>query len=205
VKVSALPTTFTASPVPRGVGIKRRANAENGSVPSPTKRKKSAEAIDPATLTSKPPPSERVAKNSKKVKSKKYISEASKTKSKTKNAPVGSDEEEGDTGLEEAYERRQRLGEQSAPSTEKNRDAPESSSDSEVDTSQLIHETVAKGERHGKTRPTQRHVHHDSPRDETKEQRDARTIFIGNVSVEVAKSKVCPISFLARTPISHVR
>jgi len=45
---------------------------------------------------------------------------------------------------------------------------------------------VVKKVQRDRTRP--RHVHFVPP-DETKEQRDARTIFIGNVSMEVAKSK----------------
>lgn len=35
------------------------------------------------------------------------------------------------------------------------------------------------------------------PEDETSEQRDARTIFVGNVAVEVAKSRVRPL-------VSHI-
>lgn len=40
------------------------------------------------------------------------------------------------------------------------------------------------------------------PQDETSEQRDSRTIFVGNVAAEVAKSKVCPI-FQPLSNIAH--
>ncbi|KAH9168712.1 hypothetical protein EDB89DRAFT_2202330 [Lactarius sanguifluus] len=154
------------------------------------KRKKSAKAIDQSLLTSKPENAGPVKNDSKKIKRKRQISEASTSKSKTKDVPEGSDEEEADGGLEKAYERRNRhLAKEGAPSTSKNKEGPEDTSDSEVDASQLVHETVAKGDRHAKTRPTRRRIHHDSPPNETKEQRDARTIFIGNVPVDVAKSK----------------
>ncbi|KAH9065193.1 hypothetical protein EDB87DRAFT_1679701 [Lactarius vividus] len=173
--VSALPTN------------KRRRDTVNGLLPGPVKRKKSAKAIDQSFLTSKP---ENVANDSEKTKRKRQTSKASKSKSKTKDAPEGSDEEEADGGLEEAYERRNRhLANEGAPSTSKDKEKPEDNSNSEVDASQLVHETIAKGDRHAKTRPIRRRIHHDSPPNETKEQRDARTIFIGNVPVDVAKSK----------------
>jgi hypothetical protein len=41
--------------------------------------------------------------------------------------------------------------------------------------------------RRSRTRPG---TAHSSPPDETKEERDARTIFLGNVPMEVAKGKV---------------
>jgi nucleolar protein 12 len=205
-QVSTLPTSLTATPVPRNAGIKRSRDTGNGSLPDSVKRKKSAEAIDQSqSLTSKPATAEPLAKDSKNVKRKKRISEGSKTRSKTKDASEGSDEEEADGGLEEAYERRNRRpGKEGAPSTSKNKEGSERTSESEVDASQLVHETVARGDRHGKTRPTRRRImHHDCPPDETKEQRDARTIFIGNVPVEVAKSKVCPGFFLTHAGLTY--
>jgi len=77
------------------------------------------------------------------------------------------------------------------------------SSDSEGETSQLVHETaVVKKDRSSKTR--QGHVHNVNP-DETKEQREARTIFLGNVPVEVAKEKVY-LKFLPpmTSPVSQI-
>ena len=61
-------------------------------------------------------------------------------------------------------------------------------SDDEGDPSKMVHESLLKG---GAAKDTSRagkvkHV----PTEETTEQRDARTLFIGNVAVEVTKSKV---------------
>jgi nucleolar protein 12 len=196
-QVSTLPTSLSATPVPQKAGSKRRRGIGNG--PLPIKRKKSSEAID-QSFTSKPATAEPIAKDSKKVKKQRRISEDSKTRGKTKDASEGSDEEEADGGLEEAYERKNRRpGKQGSPSTSKNKEGPESASNSEADASQLVHETVANRDQHRKTRPTRKRIHHESPPDETKEQRDARTIFIGNVPVEVAKNKVCPSLFLFHT------
>ena len=200
-QVPALPTGFTATPTPENTGIKRRRDIGNGLVPGPIKRSKAAGAIG-QSLTSKPAIAEPLAKGSKKVKVKRGLREGSKTKSKTKDALEESDEEEVDCGLEEAYERKNRHpGKQDAPSTSKNKEGSESTSESEVDASQLVHETVKRQDQLGKTRPTRRRImHHDCPPNETKEQRDARTIFIGNVPVDVAKSKVCPNLPLSSLP-----
>ena len=197
-QVSTLPTSLSATRVVQNAGSKKRRDIGNDSLP--IKRKKSAEAIDPTLLTSKPATAEPVAKDSKKVKKRRRTSEASKTKGKTKGASEGSDEEETDGGLEETYERKNyRPEKQGAPGTSKSKEESDNTSDSEADASQLVHETVAKEDQHGKTRPARRRIHHESPPDETKEQRDTRTIFIGNIPVEVAKSKVCPSFFLFHT------
>ena len=72
-----------------------------------------------------------------------------------------------------------------------------SESDDEGDPSKLVHESLQKGappkgqSRHGKSKFI--------PSEETPEQRDARTVFVGNVAVEVAKSRVRPPSHNAHT------
>ncbi|KAF8272818.1 hypothetical protein EI94DRAFT_1776724 [Lactarius quietus] len=196
------PTSLSVTPIPQNTGIERRRDAGNVSLPGPIKRKKSGGAID-QSLTSKSAKAELEAKDSKKVKKKSRTSEAPKTKSKAKDVSEGSDEEEADGRLEEAYERKNRPGKPSTPSTPKNKEESESTSDSEVDESKLVHETVANGDGLGKTRPTRRRIHYEHPLDETKEQRDARTIFIGNVPVEVAKSKSALKQF-RRHILSHL-
>ena len=203
--VSTLPTSLTATPVPQNAGVKRRRDTGNVSLPLPAsiKQKKSARPIDQSLLTSNTAAAQPVAKDSKKIKKKRRVDESSKVKGKTKDSSEGSDEEQVDDGLEEAYERKiRRPATEGAPRTSKNKEESESASDSDVDgsTSQLVHETVAMGGQQGKTRPTRRRIHYERPPDETKEQRDARTIFIGNIPVEVAKSKVCTsFLFLALT------
>ena len=69
-------------------------------------------------------------------------------------------------------------------------------SDDEGEPSDLVHESLVKGgqakgqSRHGKAK--------FAPSEETPEQRDARTIFVGNVAIEVTKSRVgLPLSVLA--------
>lgn len=63
-----------------------------------------------------------------------------------------------------------------------------SGSDNEGDSSKLVHESLQKSpqskeqSRHGKPKFV--------PSKETPEQRDARTVFVGNVAVEVTKSRV---------------
>ena len=68
-----------------------------------------------------------------------------------------------------------------------------SESDEEGDPTQMVHESLLKGSaskatsQNGKTKYV--------PTEETTEQRDARTVFIGNVAVEVTKSRVQFLAF----------
>lgn len=65
-----------------------------------------------------------------------------------------------------------------------------SDSDDEGDPSQMVHEAVTKGGKAGSSK--KKYV----PSEETPEQRNARTIFIGNVPVDVVKSRVRSIALL---------
>ncbi len=71
---------------------------------------------------------------------------------------------------------------------EEDKEETPSESDDEGDPSELVHESLQSGthpkgqSRHGKSKFI--------PSEETPEQRDARTIFVGNVAVEVTKSRV---------------
>jgi nucleolar protein 12 len=118
----------------------------------------------------------------------------SKKTTRTEKAPedIGASDEDN-AGLEETYEHKVRPGKHVARGSSREEQLNDNS-DSEEDASQLVHETMVKNAQLVKTRS--RHAHHYVPPDETKEQRDARTIFLGNVPMEVAKSKVCPLSFL---------
>jgi nucleolar protein 12 len=71
-------------------------------------------------------------------------------------------------------------------------DDPSEESDEDADFSPPIHEslTVKKDQRISHSVGKRKHA----PSDETSEKRDARTIFIGNLPVEVAKSKVCVLN-----------
>jgi nucleolar protein 12 len=102
-------------------------------------------------------------------------------------------DDEDNAGPEEVYEHKIRTGKQLARGSSRDEEQLDDTSDSEEDVSQLVHETVVKNPKRDRTRP--RPAHHHIPPDETKEQRDARTVFLGNVPMDVAKSKVCPLSF----------
>ena len=66
-------------------------------------------------------------------------------------------------------------------------DSDDSDSDEEVDPSKLVHETVANNGKHKNARSRKaKYV----PEGETREQRDSRTVFVGNVPIEAVKTKV---------------
>ena len=82
-------------------------------------------------------------------------------------------------------------GEEDIPHASGSSAAPASSvADSDVDDegdpSQLVHESLAPGGKHKHSGHKTKYV----PEGETSEQRDARTVFVGNVPLEVMKSKV---------------
>ena len=62
----------------------------------------------------------------------------------------------------------------------------DSASEDELDPSKLVHESVASGSKSKTGSGKTKYV----PPEETQEQRDARTVFVGNVPVEVVKSRV---------------
>lgn len=74
------------------------------------------------------------------------------------------------------------------PTTRPKQDDSDSSesSEPESDAEPIVHESLTKRTRTPKTKPTKY-----APPDETPAQRDARTIFVGNLSVQVASKRVC--------------
>ena len=189
LQISTLPTNSHQTAT--NTGAKRRRDALRDDFPTPLKRKKSVNARGQSSR--RPPPTTNPESHSKAAKEKKS-DEVPKKGAKNKELPTESDDEEDDAGLEEAYERKVRPGKQIATGPSRNKAQPSGSSDSEGETSQLIHETaVVKKDRRSKARQGRGH---NVPPDETKEQRDARTIFLGNVPIQVAKEKVYLNSFL---------
>ena len=79
----------------------------------------------------------------------------------------------------------------------------ESSSDVDWDLEPPMHETHA-SDSATKVRSKSRKKTKFSPPDETPAQRDARTIFVGNIPIDVAKSKVCPIALISRSVLNKV-
>jgi nucleolar protein 12 len=59
-------------------------------------------------------------------------------------------------------------------------------SESDLRTSTIVHETFKENSRKDKASAKLKYA----PADETREQRDARTIFVGNLPIEVAQKKV---------------
>jgi nucleolar protein 12 len=182
-QISTAPTNPRVALI--NTGVKRRRDASKDAIPSPVKRKKSVDAREQSTL--RQPRTSNLGSHSRATKERKG-NEASKKKTKPNQSPASSDDEDADAGLEEAYERKVRLGKQVATASSRNKEQLRGSSDSEGETSQLVHETTVKKDRRSRTRPRQVH---NAPLDETKAERDARTIFLGNVPMEVAKGKVC--------------
>lgn len=83
-----------------------------------------------------------------------------------------------------------------------NNEVPDSKhSDEEGDPSELVHESLTGGQAKGKGKHAQNKF---TPLEETSEKRDLRTIFVGNVSVEVMKSKVCLLALFPPDTISFM-
>jgi len=184
VQISTPPTN--PSTALTNSGAKRRRDASKDAVPSLVKRKKSVDARKQPSL--RPPRTTHLGSRSKATKERK-VTEVPNKKAETNESPAESDDEDADAGLEEAYERKVRFGKQVATRSSRNKEQPSSSSESEGETSQLVHETAVKKNKNRRSRTRPGKVH-SSPPDETKEERDARTIFLGNVPMEVAKGKV---------------
>jgi nucleolar protein 12 len=118
----------------------------------------------------------------------------SKAKKRKVEPPALSESDEENGQLEDAYLSRRPSG---SKAVETNIDiaSPSEASDDdgdEADTSRLVHESVANAEAQNAKSSRSRKTH-NSPPDETSEQRDKRTIFVGNVPAEVAKSRVCDV------------
>ncbi|KAI0632212.1 hypothetical protein C8Q77DRAFT_1210519 [Trametes polyzona] len=129
-------------------------------------------------------------------------------KKSKKAAESGSESEEDEDA--KLAERIQKKSASSKPAQKEESEGSESDSDDEGDPSKLVHESLLKGaqpkgqSRHGKAKYV--------PSEETAEQRDARTVFVGNVAVEVTKSKPMQkqfkrhlLSFVPSAKIESVR
>lgn len=87
------------------------------------------------------------------------------------------------------------------PDADSDAESSQSNSEDDIDPSSLMHESLLNGNKSkgkAKASPQKKYV----PPDETQEQRNARTIFVGNVSVEVAKSRVSTFLLNAHTVLT---
>ena len=179
-------STPSSAPTTGKTAVKRRRDTVEDAIPAPSKRKKSVNDNAQSSVLPPIPSTNEPTSHSKRIKEGK-AKRVSKKTTRTEDAPEESGNEEN-SGQEEV-----RPGKQVASGSSRDEEQPNDTSDSEEDASQLVHETMVKNVQRDKTRS--RHVQHHIPADETKEQRDARTIFLGNVPMEMAKSKVRPLSF----------
>jgi nucleolar protein 12 len=186
VQISTLRTK--PNPPTTKTGAKRRGDAIEDAFSAPDKRKKFVNAKEQPPLgsilrTNAP------ASRSERSKEGKANGVSKRTTKTEKTLEESGDD--ADAGLEDAYEHKVCPAKQVARSSSRDEEKLNDTSDSEADAVQLTHETVAKKAQRDRIRS--RRVHH-VPLDETKEQRDARTVFLGNVPMEFVKSKVCPSS-----------
>ncbi|KAI8986067.1 hypothetical protein BD414DRAFT_487523 [Trametes punicea] len=128
---------------------------------------------------------------------------------KSKRADSVSESEE-DEDAKFARRTRKKGKSENVTHDEEDAESSPSDSDNEFDPSKLVHESLLKGgqskgqSRHGKAKYV--------PPEETPEQRDARTIFVGNVAVAVTKSRPAQkqfkrhiLSFVPSAKIESVR
>ncbi|KAJ8501954.1 hypothetical protein ONZ51_g267 [Trametes cubensis] len=132
-----------------------------------------------------------------------------KQKAKKTAESSSESEEDEDAKLAERMHKKSKKS-QSAQDAKKDSDDGSEDSDDEGDPSNLVHESLLKGE---KTKGQSRHGKAKfAPSEETPEQRDARTIFVGNVAIEVTKSRPIQkqlkrhiLSFVPSAKIESVR
>lgn len=145
-----------------------------------SKRRKSKSENHPKVAQTVEKPSERKTKTQepKPVKQAKLGD-----KGKARKVEEVSDEEEDNSDLERTYlHGKKDTGTEKAPET----DSENSENSDDEGTSNLVHESLREGKKARKTGRKIKYV----PAEETAEMRDTRTIFIGNLPVEVAQKKV---------------
>ena len=120
-----------------------------------------------------------------------------KKKAKTSEVEVKGKKEKKDKKVEEKKKKKSEEEEETAASPTKSNDNEDlsASDDDDADTDTIPkHESLTKG---SKSRDRGKKEKVLAPPDETPEQKDRRTIFIGNVPLEVASKRVCLSLFSA--------
>ncbi|OCH91899.1 hypothetical protein OBBRIDRAFT_727978 [Obba rivulosa] len=179
-----------AEPVSDGANGKKRKHTENT---TSAKAKKS-----------------RIGKERAQDRQKSPTKSAKRTKVVAPQPPKDSESSEVDAPVSTVQQSSGKGHKRAKPASVANEDSEDdsSSSDSEGDAPQLVHESVSKGAKKGAGRKKKRFI----PEDETPQRRDARTIFVGNVAIEVAKSRPLQkqlqkhiLSFVPTAKIESVR
>ena len=113
---------------------------------------------------------------------------AKKAKKETKSLPRKTKKKENALA-EDDSDSGESVAEQESSKNDDGRVSSDSEEDEDepFDPSMIVHESLRKSkEKSHKPTPKKKYV----PPDETREQRDLRTVFVGNLSVEVAKKRV---------------
>lgn len=105
-------------------------------------------------------------------------------KGKAKEIEADSEDDEDDEKLEAAYLKSQASATAAKPD-DKKADSEDEGDEDEVDPSTLVHESVKKSSKKSRG-PKVKYV----PSEETPELRDQRTVFVGNLPIDVASKKV---------------
>lgn len=163
----------------KDAGKKRKAAPESAAAEEPSKRSKSSPTKSGKKLRDQVTKPVATPKSSKPEKSGKEGKSSKKASGKGKAKEVDSDSEDENSDLEKAYhDAHARTGEEVEDDEHADAD--------DLDTS-LVHESLKKsGKKASRSGPKVKFV----PADETPELRDQRTIFVGNLSVDVASKRV---------------
>ncbi|THH29117.1 hypothetical protein EUX98_g5066 [Antrodiella citrinella] len=170
-------STVKASAEPKRPAAKSTAAAENASSSS-AKRKLPEEVNTPSS--------------SKRTKTKRgsvpfTADEKPKKEKKIKKVVIDAPEDEAETSKKALKPASSKKAAKTVEETVQPISDDEISGDEDIDPSKLVHESLLEG---GKSKNRARKATTKvKPEDETNEQRDARTIFVGNVAVEVAKNR----------------
>ncbi|KAH9924670.1 uncharacterized protein BXZ73DRAFT_79221 [Epithele typhae] len=161
------PSTITASSTPA---------AADAAASLSHKKRKAADAPKGNAKRSKPDAS-RSSKSAKSISAKPKKPESSEEDSEDESEPDEVDENAPGSAQSESDDDGKRINDH---------DADSSDSDDEGDPSKMMHESLLKG---ASAKTAVSGKRNDVPVEEMAEQRDARTIFVGNVAVEVARSQ----------------
>ncbi|KAI0769984.1 hypothetical protein C8Q74DRAFT_1272578 [Fomes fomentarius] len=134
---------------------------------------------------------------------------SSKAPKASKQKPA---EDDSDDSEDEDEEDDEEEGEDEDEDEERTGQDAEDDEDDEGDPSRLVHESLLKGGEKGKKGQSKDRKTKHPPSDESPTQRDARTVFVGNVAIEVTKSRPTQkqfkrhlLSFVPSAKIESVR
>ncbi|KAF9046556.1 hypothetical protein BJ165DRAFT_1472681 [Panaeolus papilionaceus] len=192
----SVPVTTAPAPGPsKAQEIPRKKRKQVEEKDSPSKTPKRAKTSDKAAAEATQPPLVKATKSaSKEGKKTKEKKEKGKGKEKESRPAADEDEQEGSnvenvyttekTKLKKLKKDKETEQTEQTSQVEANADEDEDDDDDEVDPSTLVHESLDPNSKHPKKTKTK-----FVPEDETPERRNQRTIFIGNLPLDVASKR----------------